>query len=72
MINIRFLLLIDNGDGLRTMVIPLKDKVVAGSSHGSTAKGSSIDLEVTGSGPVNCCVSFPSSFFTMCSSMPCL
>ena len=28
MINIRFLLLIANGDGLRTMVIPMKDKVV--------------------------------------------
>ena len=24
---------------------------------------------VTGSGPVNCCVSFPSSFFTMYSSL---
>ena len=28
MINIRFLLLIANGDGLRTKVIPMKDKVV--------------------------------------------
>ena len=66
MINMRFLLLIDNGDGLRIMVIPMNDKVVGSSSHGSTAKGSAIDLEVTGSGPVTCCVSFSSSFFTMC------
>ena len=28
MINIRFLLLTANGDGLHTMVIPMKDKVV--------------------------------------------
>ena len=28
MINMRFLLLIANGDGLRTMVIPMKEKVV--------------------------------------------
>ena len=66
MIYIRFLLLVDNGDGLCTIVIPLKDKVVAGSSHGSTAKGLAIDLQVTGSGPVNCSVSFSSSLFTMC------
>ena len=54
------------------MVIPMKDKVVAGSSHGSTAKGLAINLQVTGSGPVNCSVSFPSSFFTMYSSPLCL
>ena len=42
--------------------------MVAGSDHGSAAIGSAIDLEVAGSGPVGCC--FPSSFFTMCSSLP--
>ena len=31
-----------------------------------------IDLEVAGSGPVSCCFSIPSSFFTMCSSLACL
>ena len=31
----------------------------AGSDHGSAAKGSAIDLEVIGSGPVGCCFSFP-------------
>ena len=46
--------------------------MVAGSGHGSAFKGSTIDLEVTGCGPVGCCFSFPSSFFTMCSSLPCL
>ena len=46
--------------------------MVAGSDHGSAAKGSTIDLEVTGSGPVSCCFSFPPSFFTMCSSLACL
>ena len=46
--------------------------MVAGSGHGSAAKGSAIDLEVAGSGPVSCCFSFPSSFFTMYSSLPCL
>ena len=47
--------------------------MVAGSGHGSAAKGSSIDLEVTGSGPVSCYFPFPrSSFFTMCSSLLCL
>ena len=44
----------------------------AGSGYGSAAKGSVIDLEVADSGPVDCCFSFPSSFFTMCSSLPCL
>ena len=29
--------------------------------HGSAAKGSAIDLEVAGSGPVSCRFSFPSS-----------
>ena len=46
--------------------------MVAGSDHGSAAKGSAIDLEVAGFGPVSCCFSFSSSFFTMCSSLPCL
>ena len=45
--------------------------MVAGSGHGSAAKGSAIDLEVTGSGLISCCFSFPSSFFTMCSSLLC-
>ena len=36
--------------------------MVAGSDHGSAAKGSAIDLEVAGSGPVSCCFSFPSAF----------
>ena len=44
----------------------------AGSDHSSAAKGSAIDLEVTGSGPVSCCFSVPSSFSTMCSSLTCL
>ena len=44
----------------------------AGSDHGSAAKGSAIDLEVAGSGPVGCCFSVPSSFLTMCSSLACL
>ena len=43
-----------------------------GSDHGSAAKGSAIDLEFAGSGLVSCCFSFPSSYFTMCSSLPCL
>ena len=42
------------------------------SDHGSAAKGSAVDLEVTGSGLVGCCFSFISSFFTMCSLLPCL
>ena len=33
--------------------------MVAGSDHGSAAKGSAIDLEITGSGLVSCCFSFP-------------
>ena len=40
--------------------------------HGSAAKESAIDLEVAASGLVSCCFYFPSSFFTMCSSLPCL
>ena len=32
--------------------------MVAGSDHGSAAKGSAIDLEVAGSGLVSCCFSF--------------
>ena len=44
----------------------------AGSGHGSAAKGSATDLDVAGSGLVGCCFSIPSSFFTMCSSLPCL
>ena len=47
--------------------------MVAGSGHGSAAKGLARDLEVTVSGPVSCYFSFPRSyFFTMCSSLPCL
>ena len=42
----------------------------AGSNHSSAAKGS--DLEVTGSDLVSCCFSIPVSFFTICSSLPCL
>ena len=42
----------------------------AGGDHGSAAKGSAIDLEVAGPGPVSCCFPFPSLFFTMCSSLP--
>ena len=42
--------------------------MVAGRGHGSAAKGLAIDLEV----PVACSFSFPSSFCTMCSSLPCL
>ena len=44
----------------------------AGSDHCSAAKGSAIDVEVAGSGPVSCCSSIPSSFLTMFSSRPCL
>ena len=44
----------------------------AGSDHGSATKGSAIGMEVAGSDPVSCTLSFPSSFFTMCSSLPCL
>ena len=44
----------------------------AGSNHRSAAKGPAIDLEVTGSGPVGCRFSIPSSFFTTCSSLPCV
>ena len=44
----------------------------AGSDLGSAAKVSAIDLEVAGSRPVNCCFSILFSFFTMCSSLPCL
>ena len=43
-----------------------------GGDLGSAAEGSAIDLEVAGSGPVSCCFSIPSSFFTMCCSLPCL
>ena len=43
----------------------------AGTDHGSAVKESVIDLEVTGSGPVGCHFSIPSSFFTMCSSPGC-
>ena len=50
------------GDGL----------MVAGSDHSSAAKGSAIDLEVTGSDLVSCCFSVPSYFLTMCSSLTCL
>ena len=46
--------------------------MVADSSHCSAAKGSAMDLEVAGFGPVSYCFSFPSSFFIMCSSLPCL
>ena len=33
----------------------------AGGNLGSAAKGLAIGLEVAGSGPVNCCFSYPSS-----------
>ena len=46
--------------------------MVASNGHGSAAKGLAMDLEVAGSGPVSCSFSFTSSFFTMCSSLPCL
>ena len=46
--------------------------MVAGGDHGSAVKGLAIDLEVVGSGSVSCCFSFPSSFLTMCSTLPCL
>ena len=46
--------------------------MVAGSNHGSTAKGLVIDLEVAGSGPVELLFFLFSSFFTMCSLLPCL
>ena len=39
--------------------------------HGSAAKGSAIDLEVAGSGPVSCRFPFP-PLLTMCSSLICL
>ena len=42
------------------------------SDHGSTAKRSAIDLEVAGSGPVELLFFLSSSFFTICSSLPCL
>ena len=32
--------------------------MIAGSDHVSTSKGSAIDLEVAGSGPVSCCFPF--------------
>ena len=47
------------------MPIAIKDKAVlhvvkdAGNNHGSAAKGSAIDLEVTGSGPIGCVFPFP-------------
>ena len=37
----------------------------AGGDHGSAAKGSTNDLEVTGSGPIGCCFTIPSSFLAM-------
>ena len=42
------------------------------SDHGSTAKRSAIDLEVAGSDPVELLFFLSSSFFTMCSLLPCL
>ena len=46
---------------------------IAGSNHGSAAKGSAADLEVAGFGPVGCCpFSFLFSIRTMCSSLTCL
>ena len=51
MINTRFLLLMTNEDGLRTMVT---NKRLAGVLH-KVRKRRAIDLEVAGSGPVNCC-----------------
>ena len=44
----------------------------AGSGHGSAAKGSAIDLEVSSSGLVGCHFSSPSYFFTTCSCPLCL
>ena len=44
----------------------------AGSDHGSAAKWSAIDVEVAGSGLLHgYSFSFPSSFFTMCTSLAC-
>ena len=39
---------------------PLRGSMDAGSHLGSAAKGSAIDLEVVGSGPVSCRFSVPS------------
>ena len=55
MINTRFLLLMTNEDGLRTMVT---NKRLARLLH-QVRKRRAIDLEVAGFGPVNCCF-FPS------------
>ena len=44
----------------------------AGSDLGSAAKGSTIDLEFAGSGPVSCCVFIPIFSLPMCSSLACL
>ena len=53
--------------------MPKKDKVAMhGNKRGGNGKGLAIDLEVTGSGLVNCCSSILSSFLTMCISLPCL
>ena len=46
---------------LCTVVMQMK----AGSDHSSAAKGSAVDLEVTGSGSVGCRFSILSSFFTI-------
>ena len=56
---------------MSTLVLKGECLMDAGSDHGSTAKGSATDLEAAGSGPVEL-LFFPSSFFTMCSSLPCL
>ena len=45
----------------------------AGSDHGSPAKGLAKDLDTAGSGQLHGYrLSIPSSFLTMCSSLPCL
>ena len=42
------------------------------SDHGSAANVLAIDLEIASFGSVSCCFCIPFSFFTMCSSLPCL
>ena len=53
-------------------MLVLKGGMADSSDHGSAAKESAIDLEVTGSGPVGCHFPIPSSFLSMFSSLTCL
>ena len=50
----------------RSIVDPLEGNgsMDAGDDHGSAAKGSAIDLEVAGSGPVSCRFFIPLSFLS--------